>query len=127
MALSACAGDTMKASDAEKKLKAKDYLVTVYTGDDVKENIQGFDYENKNVTEAVFATKGEGADADLFLAFYFKSGGEASAFMKNENNSNLAALNRVGQNNIGSNLEMELGVFNNVCYVTSKTAFAIVF
>ena len=127
MALTACAGDTMKASDAEKKLKNKDYSVSVYAGEEVADRIQGFDYENKNVQEAVLATKGENADADLFLAFYFKTGNEANAFMKNENNSNLAALNRIGQGSIGSNLEMTLGIYNNVCYVASQTAFSIVF
>lgn len=128
MALTSCAATNFKADDAEKKLSGKEYSVSRYSGEDVPTNIAGFDYTDQNVLDAVLATKGSGDDSDFFLAFYFKTSGESESFMKNGGNANLASLNNIAQSAaIGRNLKSKLGTYNNVCYVTSETAYAIVF
>ena len=127
MSLTSCASDSFTASKAEEKLNNKGYTVTVYTGDNVKNNIQGFDYEGQNVLEAVFANKGDGDDKDVFLAFYFKNNNEASAFLKNDGNSNLTMMNKMSESLVGANLQAKIGTYNNVAYVASETSYAIVF
>ena len=124
MALSACSATIYKAADSATKLEEKGYKTEMYTLEESKALISGLNYEGASFTVAVYATKGEEKDKDLFLGFYFKTTKEAEDFLAKDDNSNLALMNKYGEDNLGENLKLKVGSHNNIAFVGSETSFA---
>lgn len=125
LALTACSANIIKSDSSKSKLEGKGYSVEVYAEAEAKARIQNLNYDDVEFVDAVIASKGTGADADVFLGFYFKSVDAASKFIEKDNYHNLALMNSWLENMLGENLETEVGSHNNVAYAASKTSAAI--
>lgn len=116
------------SGSAKNSLTANGYTVSYYENDaDVKAHIQGFNFEGFTVSSAILARKGEGLNADVFVAFYFSNIATAGSFNDRNNSENLITMTRFLDSNLGPNLQAKVGSKDNVCFGCSTVAYAIVF
>ena len=118
-----------KAADAEATLKKNNYNVSVYSETEAKTLITGVNFDGVTLVNALHATKGEGDDKDLMLAFYFKTMEDAEKFNSKNDNENLILLSRYKDSNVGENLKDKgkVGSHNNVAYVGTSITFDLIF
>lgn len=125
--LSACAATTYTADGTANNLKGKGYTTEVLSYDLAKVKIRGLNYDIVAFTNAVYAEKGTGDDADLLMAFFFPNINDAEKFVSGNSYENLGLMNNYGDSNLGKNLTKKVGTHNNVAYIGSVTSFSAAF
>lgn len=112
------------SSSAKSKLEGSGYSATIYNAEQSLTRYSDyFKFAGTSLTDSIVALKGEDANRDYFLCFYFSDTSSASAFL----DANIAELNRAAETNIGSNLKATVGLKNNAVYSASTVSFSVVF
>ena len=115
---------TETSGSAKSKLESSGYSATVYNAADSKTRYESyFNFAGTSLVDSIVALKGEDANRDYFLCFYFSDTSSASTFL----DANIAELNRAAETNIGSNLTATAGLKNNAVYSASTVSFSVVF
>ena len=127
LALAGCGEQSLSAGASQKKLDAAGYKTTLYSVEQAKAAITGLKFDGYNLKEAIYAEKGEEANKDILLAFYFSNINEANKFMEDNQSANMALMYDFAKSNLGENLAQKVGMHNNVAYVGSETSFAVAF
>jgi len=112
------------SGSAKGKLEGSGYTATIYNAEESKTRYSNyFNFAGTSLVDSIVALKGEDANRDYFLCFYFSDTSSASTFL----DANIAELNRAAENNIGSNLTATAGLKNNAVYSASTVSFSVVF
>ena len=127
ISMGACGTKSQNSASSKKSLEAAGYKVTAYSATEAKALITGLKYDGYDLHDAIYAEKGEEANKDIMLAFYFSSIDQAEKFMSDNENFNLNLMYDYGRTHLGENLTQKVGMHNNVAYVGSETSFAIAF
>ena len=112
------------SGSAKSKLEASGYSATIYNSEQSLARYSDyFKFAGTSLADSIVALKGEDANRDYFLCFYFSDTSSASTFL----DTNYAALLRAAENNIGKNLKATAGLRNNAVYSSSTVSLSVVF
>ena len=115
---------TETSGSAKSKLEGSGYTATIYNAEESKTRYSNyFNFAGTSLVDSIVALKGEDANRDYFLCFYFSDTSSASTFL----DANIAELNRAAETNIGSNLKATVCLKNNAVYSASTVSFSVVF
>lgn len=112
---------TYESGTAKANLEKNGYTVSVWSGSDVKNHIQGLNLEGQNIVDTCYGDKKENDEIkDIFVAFYFKTVDEAEKFLSANENANLGMLYDFAKKYVGD--EYKVGSKNNVAFAGSVTS-----